>query len=127
MFLSPSIVPMTIARFQLQPIFHGDIFLSEDIDLLEACRVEFHRRLRVYHAWKMKNRRRGQPGQQQLQEDQRAPQEILQAGEGVIVFFFLFLKYHNGLCLPTFSVSPLKGGTRVFPPPPPPFPSLVFV
>lgn len=28
---------------------------STDIDLLEACREEFHRRLKVYHAWKMKN------------------------------------------------------------------------
>merc|ERR1719261_1092903 len=28
---------------------------SVDIDLLEACREEFHRRLKVYHAWKMKN------------------------------------------------------------------------
>jgi myosin-6 len=28
---------------------------SCDIDLLEACREEFHRRLKVYHAWKMKN------------------------------------------------------------------------
>ena len=57
-------------------------FPKKDIDLLDACRVEFHRRLRVYHAWKMKNKRRGQPGQKQQQEDQRAPQEILQAGEG---------------------------------------------
>jgi myosin-6 len=28
---------------------------SCDVDLLEACREEFHRRLKVYHAWKMKN------------------------------------------------------------------------
>ena len=28
---------------------------TNDIDLLEACREEFHRRLKVYHAWKMKN------------------------------------------------------------------------
>jgi myosin-6 len=28
---------------------------SQDLDLLEACREEFHRRLKVYHAWKMKN------------------------------------------------------------------------
>ena len=28
---------------------------SSDIDMLEACREEFHRRLKVYHAWKMKN------------------------------------------------------------------------
>lgn len=28
---------------------------SCDVDLLEACREEFHRRLKVYHAWKTKN------------------------------------------------------------------------
>ena len=28
---------------------------SCDIDLLEACREEFHKRLKVYHAWKMRN------------------------------------------------------------------------
>merc|ERR1712072_806306 len=28
---------------------------SCDIDLLEACREEFHRRLKVFHGWKMKN------------------------------------------------------------------------
>lgn len=31
---------------------------SCDIELLEACRHEFHRRLKVYHAWKAKNRKR---------------------------------------------------------------------
>jgi myosin-6 len=31
---------------------------SCDIDLLEACREEFHRRLKVYHAWKAKNRKK---------------------------------------------------------------------
>ena len=30
---------------------------SCDIELLEACREEFHRRLKVYHAWKTKNRK----------------------------------------------------------------------
>ena len=33
-----------------------------DIDLLKACRDEFHRRLRVYHALKDKNRRRTSAG-----------------------------------------------------------------
>ena len=32
---------------------------SCDIELLEACREEFHRRLKVYHAWKAKNRKKG--------------------------------------------------------------------
>lgn len=30
---------------------------SCDIELLEACREEFHRRLKVYHAWKSKNKK----------------------------------------------------------------------
>jgi len=34
---------------------------SCDIDLLEACREEFHRRLKVYHAWKMKNTTKTDP------------------------------------------------------------------
>ena len=35
---------------------------SCDIDLLEACREEFHRRLKVYHAWKAKNKKKGGSG-----------------------------------------------------------------
>ncbi|KAJ3613824.1 hypothetical protein NHX12_020070 [Muraenolepis orangiensis] len=31
---------------------------SCDIELLAACREEFHRRLKVYHAWKSKNKKR---------------------------------------------------------------------
>jgi len=42
---------------------------SCDIDLLEACREEFHRRLKVYHAWKMKNQKK----LQQQQAAARAP------------------------------------------------------
>jgi myosin VI len=42
---------------------------SCDIDLLEACREEFHRRLKVYHAWKMKNMKK----QQQEKDGGRAP------------------------------------------------------
>lgn len=32
---------------------------SVDVDLLEACREEFHRRLKVYHNWKQKNANKG--------------------------------------------------------------------
>ena len=46
-----------------------------DVELLEACREEFHRRLKVYHEWKLKNSR--QAGDF---EDQRAPQYIMDAG-----------------------------------------------
>eukprot|EP00040_Diaphanoeca_grandis_P029379 m.172059 g.172059 ORF g.172059 m.172059 type:complete len:1230 (+) comp31666_c7_seq6:107-3796(+) len=35
---------------------------SCDVDLLEACREEFHRRLKVYHAWKMKNQNKQKAG-----------------------------------------------------------------
>jgi myosin-6 len=45
---------------------------SCDIDLLEACREEFHRRLKVYHAWKMKNQQKAQ------QAGGRAPSALQQ-------------------------------------------------
>ncbi|KAG7270077.1 LOW QUALITY PROTEIN: hypothetical protein CRUP_012078, partial [Coryphaenoides rupestris] len=44
---------------------------SCDIELLAACREEFHRRLKVYHAWKSKNKKRNTDG-----HDQRAPKSI---------------------------------------------------
>uniref|UniRef100_A0A8C4NWF7 Unconventional myosin-VI n=1 Tax=Dicentrarchus labrax TaxID=13489 RepID=A0A8C4NWF7_DICLA len=40
---------------------------SCDIELLAACREEFHRRLKVYHAWKSKNKKRN------TDTEQRAP------------------------------------------------------
>ncbi|EDQ91661.1 uncharacterized protein MONBRDRAFT_19467 [Monosiga brevicollis MX1] len=46
---------------------------SCDIDLLEACREEFHRRLKVYHAWKMKNQ------QKQAAQQSRTPSALHQA------------------------------------------------
>ncbi|EDO36037.1 predicted protein [Nematostella vectensis] len=49
---------------------------SCDIELLEACREEFHRRLKVYHHWKKANKSRD-PSQDA--GDQRAPQDIMQA------------------------------------------------
>ncbi|GAB6032668.1 Unconventional myosin-VI [Chamberlinius hualienensis] len=45
---------------------------SCDLELLEACRAEFHRRLKVYHAWKSKNKKRAS-GEPQT----RAPTSIL--------------------------------------------------
>lgn len=33
---------------------------SHDVDLLEACRLEFHRRLKVYHAWKNIEKRKAE-------------------------------------------------------------------
>ncbi|XP_019740479.1 unconventional myosin-VI-like isoform X2 [Hippocampus comes] len=43
---------------------------SCDIELLAACREEFHRRLKVYHAWKSKNKKRNADG------EQRAPKAL---------------------------------------------------
>ncbi|KAM8847209.1 unconventional myosin-VI-like isoform 2-T2 [Synchiropus picturatus] len=43
---------------------------SCDIELLAACREEFHRRLKVYHAWKSKNKKRN------AEAEQRAPKSI---------------------------------------------------
>ncbi|XP_066994103.2 myosin heavy chain 95F [Anabrus simplex] len=48
---------------------------SCDIELLEACKVEFHRRLKVYHAWKAKNKKRNFT----LDENERAPRSIMDA------------------------------------------------
>lgn len=45
-----------------------------DLELLDACREEFHRRLKVYHGWKMKNMQKGG-------SNQRAPDSIMQSGK----------------------------------------------
>jgi len=47
---------------------------SCDIDLLEACREEFHRRLKVYHAWKAKNKKKNST----FNDSMRAPTSILE-------------------------------------------------
>lgn len=49
---------------------------SCDIELLAACREEFHRRLKVYHAWKSKNKKRNDDG-----SDQRAPKSVTDYAE----------------------------------------------
>ncbi|XP_017274365.1 myosin VIb isoform X1 [Kryptolebias marmoratus] len=49
---------------------------SCDIDLLAACREEFHRRLKVYHAWKSKNKKRDDDSSYQ-----RAPKSITDYAE----------------------------------------------
>ncbi|NXI05334.1 MYO6 protein, partial [Pachycephala philippinensis] len=43
---------------------------SCDIELLAACREEFHRRLKVYHAWKSKNKKRN------AETELRAPKSV---------------------------------------------------
>ncbi|XP_019772636.1 myosin heavy chain 95F isoform X2 [Dendroctonus ponderosae] len=49
---------------------------SCDIELLEACRHEFHRRLKVYHAWKAKNKKRTV-----MSENERAPLSVLESAQ----------------------------------------------
>jgi len=46
---------------------------SCDIELLEACREEFHRRLKVYHAWKARNKKKNST----FDDNMRAPSSIL--------------------------------------------------
>uniref|UniRef100_A0A8C7KIN4 Unconventional myosin-VI n=1 Tax=Oncorhynchus kisutch TaxID=8019 RepID=A0A8C7KIN4_ONCKI len=46
---------------------------SDHIELLAACREEFHRRLKVYHAWKSKNKKRGNDTGN---TEQRAPKSV---------------------------------------------------
>ena len=49
----------------------------EDIELLDACREEFNRRLRVYHAWKERNARHGDGGSP---TERPATDQVLQQG-----------------------------------------------
>ncbi|CAF1109907.1 unnamed protein product [Adineta steineri] len=54
---------------------------SCDIELLDACREEFHRRLKVYHAWKVKNRKTKNPSaiadNGEHIDEERAPRDIM--------------------------------------------------
>ena len=50
-----------------------------DIELLAACREEFHRRLKVYHAWKSKNKKRN------TETEQRAPKSVTDYGKNTSV------------------------------------------
>lgn len=51
------------------------LIFETDIELLAACREEFHRRLKVYHAWKAKNKKRN------AETEQRAPKSVTDYGE----------------------------------------------
>ena len=44
-----------------------------DLELLEACRIEFHRRLKVYHAW----RKRNMQNNKNAPKAQRAPVDVI--------------------------------------------------
>ncbi|XP_046847293.1 LOW QUALITY PROTEIN: unconventional myosin-VI-like [Xenia sp. Carnegie-2017] len=50
---------------------------SCDVELLAACKKEFHRRLKVYHEWKNKNKASKASGQEG-DNTQRAPQQVLE-------------------------------------------------
>jgi myosin-6 len=62
---------------------------SCDLELLEACREEFHRRLKVYHAWKSKNKKQGNinggtdSNSSNNLDMERAPQSIIAGLEDV--------------------------------------------
>ncbi|GFU35915.1 myosin heavy chain 95F [Nephila pilipes] len=49
---------------------------SCDLELLDACREEFHRRLKVYHSWKVKNMHKGS-------NQSRAPDSVMQSAKHV--------------------------------------------
>jgi myosin-6 len=67
-----------------------NFYFELDLELLEACREEFHRRLKVYHAWKSKNRKGKNPsaldGDDNIDEmdEERAPKDILNNGKFLI-------------------------------------------
>jgi myosin-6 len=46
-----------------------------DVELLDACREEFHRRLKVYHEWKTKNKQRNHV------TEERAPKSVTDTAE----------------------------------------------
>lgn len=48
--------------------------LAADLELLDVCREEFHRRLKVYHEWKTKNKQRHHA------EEMRAPKSVTETG-----------------------------------------------
>jgi len=53
---------------------------SCDVELLDSCREEFHRRLKVYHEWKTKNKQRQAGGK----DVERAPRSVLEQSGGEV-------------------------------------------
>merc|ERR1711872_1020085 len=51
---------------------------SCDIELLKACREEFHRRLKVYHAWKAKNKKSSN-----VDTNMRAPSILMEESQKI--------------------------------------------
>ena len=54
------------------------VFGFTEVELLEACRDEFHRRLKAYHAWKGKNKKSASSGAMEgpSEGEQRVPHAI---------------------------------------------------
>lgn len=71
----------TSSKFDLTKWKYSDlrdtINTSCDLELLEACKREFHRRLKVYHAWRAMNNSRQLQGSEQLT---RAPSSVMENG-----------------------------------------------
>ena len=66
-------------------VSHGDprtpLWTWSNIDVSEACREEFHRRLKVYHAWKARNKKKNST----FNEEMRAPSSVIeQAGKATV-------------------------------------------
>lgn len=66
-----------------QPIFYI-LFIHSLLKCLQACRTEFHRRLKVYHAWKAKNNKKSV-----MDENERVPRSILEEGEQVYMLLLM--------------------------------------
>ena len=65
--------------------FDSTHILFADVDMLESCREEFHRRLKVYHAWKSKHKKQSVAGK----AEERVPASITDEGQ----HYFHCLKY----------------------------------
>ena len=52
---------------------------TNQYSIVESCREEFHRRLKVYHAWKAKNRKMKGAVNNNSDENMRAPSSVLAA------------------------------------------------
>lgn len=75
--------PSTKTKYDLSKWKYAElrdaINTSCDLDLLEACREEFHRRLKVYHAWKSKNKKQQNQSGSGIESPtaERTPQSLI--------------------------------------------------
>jgi len=71
----PSSDKKDLSRYKFAEL-RDAINTSTDIAFIEACREEFHRRLKVYHSWKAKNK-----ATNNLDQTQRAPRSVVEHGK----------------------------------------------